>query len=64
MKKLCDRIMWMHYGSLKMIGEKEEVANFYNEFVKWYNDQSDSFKKTYQTEMKIKQKFPPDKMGK
>lgn len=62
-KKLCDRIMWMHYGSLKMIGEKEEVATFYNEFVKWYNSQSDSFKKTYQTEMKIKQKFPPDEMG-
>ncbi len=58
-KKLCDRIIWMHYGGLKEIGAANEVAESYESFVKWFNEQSASFKKTYQKEMEAAQKIRP-----
>ncbi|WP_088838691.1 MULTISPECIES: ABC transporter ATP-binding protein [unclassified Listeria] len=61
-KKLCDRIIWMHYGSLKEIGAANEVAESYESFVKWFNEQSKSFKKAYQLEMKAAQKSRPEKI--
>lgn len=34
LKELCDQVMWMHEGEIKMIGEPEEVLNQYEEFMK------------------------------
>ncbi|EUJ27633.1 techoic acid ABC transporter ATP-binding protein [Listeria grayi FSL F6-1183] len=33
-KKLCDRIVWMHYGTVREDGPSEEVADHYDAFVK------------------------------
>lgn len=34
LKDLCDRVMWMHDGEIKMIGDPEEVLKEYGEFMK------------------------------
>lgn len=34
LKSLCDRVMWMHDGLIKKIGETEEVLEEYQEFMK------------------------------
>ena len=34
LKDLCDRVMWMHDGEIKMIGDPEEVLEKYGEFMK------------------------------
>ena len=33
LEKLCDNILWIHDGELKMIGTKEEVLPKYIEFM-------------------------------
>ncbi|MBC1474103.1 teichoic acids export ABC transporter ATP-binding subunit TagH [Listeria grandensis] len=58
MKSLCDRIIWMHYGQIREMGEAQEVADKYDEFVRWFNGQSKSYKKEYQDDFKRKQKRP------
>lgn len=32
--ELCDEVMWMHKGQIKMIGDPEEVLDKYREFMK------------------------------
>lgn len=34
LKELCDTVMWMHNGVIKMMGEPEEVLTKYTEFMK------------------------------
>lgn len=34
LKELCDTVMWMHNGVIKMIGKPEEVLDKYTEFMK------------------------------
>ncbi|EUJ34827.1 techoic acid ABC transporter ATP-binding protein [Listeria weihenstephanensis FSL R9-0317] len=58
MKGLCDRIIWMHYGQVREVGEAQEVADKYDEFVRWFNSQSKSYKKEYQNDYKRNQKLP------
>ena len=33
LKTLCDKVMWMHEGEIKMIGEPEAVLEKYEEFM-------------------------------
>ena len=33
LKKLCNRIIWLHEGEIKMIGEVDEVLTAYDEFM-------------------------------
>ena len=33
LKKLCNRIIWLHEGEVKMIGEVDEVLTAYDEFM-------------------------------
>ena len=33
LRKLCDRIIWLHEGEIKMIGPVEEVLTAYDEFM-------------------------------
>ncbi|MFM9515479.1 teichoic acids export ATP-binding protein TagH, partial [Listeria monocytogenes] len=44
-KSLCDKIIWMHHGEVREIGDAAEVAEKYDEFVKWFNKQPNDFKK-------------------
>lgn len=55
-KKLCDKVAWIHYGDLREYGETEEVVEHYNEFIKWFRALSEQEKKEYQNEYKEKQK--------
>lgn len=32
-RELCDRVVWLDHGTLRMIGETEEVCNAYAEFI-------------------------------
>ena len=34
LEELCDRVMWMHDGQIKKIGEPKEVLKEYREFMK------------------------------
>ncbi|MBA5770321.1 ABC transporter ATP-binding protein, partial [Escherichia coli] len=47
-KSLCDKIIWMRHGEVREIGDAAEVAEKYDEFVKWFNKQPNDFKKKYQ----------------
>ncbi|HCJ4509677.1 TPA: teichoic acids export ATP-binding protein TagH, partial [Listeria innocua] len=61
-KSLCDRIIWMHHGEIREMGEAKEVAQKYDEFVKWFNKQPNDYKKKYQKEHKEHQKAPQKKV--
>ncbi|WP_417168707.1 ABC transporter ATP-binding protein [Terrihalobacillus insolitus] len=50
-KKFCDKVMWMHHGSLKEIGESEQVIGEYEEFVKSFNKLTAADKKKRKSEM-------------
>ncbi|WP_099223109.1 teichoic acids export ABC transporter ATP-binding subunit TagH [Listeria costaricensis] len=60
-KSLCDKIIWMHYGEVREQGDADEIASLYDDFVKWFNTQSRTFKKNYQIEKKAGQKEPIEK---
>ncbi len=34
LQELCDKVMWMHMGEIKMLGEPQEVLASYKEFMK------------------------------
>ncbi|CAM2876708.1 ABC transporter ATP-binding protein [Levilactobacillus brevis] len=53
---LCDRVAWIHYGTLKEIGATEAVVKHYREFTKWFKGQSKKEKKHFQRQMKANQK--------
>lgn len=55
-KMLCDKIIWMHYGEVRMIGPSEEVAKEYQKFIKEFKAMSAKEKKAYQNEHKEEQK--------
>ena len=33
LEKLCDTILWLHEGKLKMVGSTEEVLPLYNDYM-------------------------------
>ncbi|WP_064965391.1 teichoic acids export ABC transporter ATP-binding subunit TagH [Ornithinibacillus contaminans] len=51
MRDFCDKIIWMHYGTIKEYGEASEIINKYQEFVKWFNSISNKEKKEYKKQM-------------
>ncbi|WP_125765584.1 ABC transporter ATP-binding protein [Levilactobacillus mulengensis] len=53
---LCDRVAWIHYGTLKEIGETSDVVKHYREFTKWFKGQTKKEKKHFQRQMKTNQK--------
>lgn len=55
-KMLCDKVIWMHYGDLRMFGNTEEVVEQYQEFTQWFNKLESQEKKYYQLQCKEEQK--------
>lgn len=55
-QKLCDKVMWMHYGDLRMFGPTDEVVNEYKAFTAWFKGLSKDEKKRYQDSCKEAQK--------
>ncbi|MFC6261579.1 ABC transporter ATP-binding protein [Levilactobacillus fujinensis] len=53
---LCDRVAWIHYGTLKEIGLTSDVVKHYREFTKWFKIQTKKEKKHFQRQMKTNQK--------
>ncbi len=53
---LCDRVAWIHYGTLKEIGATADVVKHYRAFTKWFKGQTKKEKKHFQRQMKENQK--------
>ena len=49
-KSFCDKVIWLNYGQVEMYDEVNLVINKYQEFVKWFNNLSESEKKAYRHE--------------
>lgn len=62
-EKLCDKVIWMHYGDLRMFGPTRTVLAEYREFISWFKQLSAEDKKHYQETCKERQKtFTLEKM--
>ncbi|PWU67131.1 teichoic acids export ABC transporter ATP-binding subunit TagH [Gracilibacillus dipsosauri] len=55
MRKFCDRVIWLHYGTIKMMGESDKIIDQYVRFTKWFNKLSKEEKKKHKNEMLAKQ---------
>lgn len=55
-EKLCDKVIWMHYGEMRLFGPTQEVLAEYRRFIKWFKSLSEKGKSAYQREQKEKQK--------
>jgi len=55
-KKMCDKVLWIHEGELKQFGPVEETVEAYKEYVAWYKDlpkkKQRKHKKSYKRERK------------
>lgn len=55
MRKISDRVMWIHYGEMKEFGETNKVLNNYKAFIKWFKELDIQEQKSYKEEMFTKQ---------
>lgn len=55
-RKLCDKVAWLHHGELKSFGTTSEVVAEYQQFIKWYKDLDKNEQKDYLTNQKMQQK--------
>lgn len=53
---LCDKVAWINYGELKMVGDTQEVTSQYREFTKWFKKLSKKEKHAFEKERKDIQK--------
>lgn len=51
MKKFCEKVVWVHYGKIKEIGDSESVVDNYMQFTNWFNSITEKEKKVYKREM-------------
>lgn len=50
-KTFCDRVIWVHFGKLEMIGDSEAVIKEYSDYIKWFNALTEDEKKSYRGKM-------------
>lgn len=55
MRQFCDRVIWLHYGKVREIGESNEVVDNYQKFTNWFNKLSEQEKKQHKKEMLAEQ---------
>ncbi|WP_102026475.1 ABC transporter ATP-binding protein [Salirhabdus sp. Marseille-P4669] len=55
MKEFCDRVIWLHYGEVKEMGDSTEVVENYQAFTQWFNKLSNKDKLAHKNEMLGKQ---------
>lgn len=55
MRNIADRVIWMHYGTIREFGEAKFVLEKYTSFIKWFNRLDETDKKKYKEEMFSKQ---------
>ncbi len=61
-RMLCDKVAWINYGELKMVGETNVVADKYHEFTEWFKKLSKKEKKDFQRKKKnIQENFSIEK---
>ncbi|CAM3942435.1 ABC transporter ATP-binding protein [Catellicoccus marimammalium] len=53
---LCDKVVWMHYGDMRLFGPTNEVLAEYRQFIQWFKQLSEEKKSEYQRQEKEKQK--------
>lgn len=53
---LCDKVVWMHYGDMRLFGPTNEVLSEYRRFIQWFKQLSEEEKSEYQNQEKEKQK--------
>ncbi|WP_239257195.1 ABC transporter ATP-binding protein [Listeria ilorinensis] len=51
-QNLCNRIIWLHYGEIRLDGPADEVGLAYSKFVHQFNKLSEEEKKRYQADSK------------
>ncbi|EUJ27878.1 ABC transporter ATP-binding protein [Listeria cornellensis] len=54
-RTMCDRIIWLHYGEVRLDGPAEEVGLEYSKFVHHFNKLSKEEKTEYQQNLKKRQ---------
>ncbi|QIL46964.1 ABC transporter ATP-binding protein [Vagococcus coleopterorum] len=54
-ENICEKVLWMHYGDVKMYGDTAEVVSEYKKFISWFKKLSAKEKKDYQNEYKERQ---------
>ncbi|SDE05170.1 teichoic acid transport system ATP-binding protein [Bhargavaea beijingensis] len=54
MRKFCDRIVWLEYGTIREIGETEEVLKHYDAFMKDYQKMSKKERNRYRDDVLAK----------
>ncbi|MBU9789123.1 ABC transporter ATP-binding protein [Lentilactobacillus sp. IMAU92037] len=55
-RMLCDKVAWINYGELKMVGETKEVTDKYREFTQWFKKLSKKEKHAFESKRKSVQK--------
>ena len=57
-KNLCDRVIWVHDGEMKQIGETKDVIESYQNYVEWYKGLPKEEQRQHKkTQKKERQKF-------
>lgn len=50
-RSISDRVMWVHFGRIKELGDAKTVLENYETFIKWFNKLTEKEKKHYKADM-------------
>ncbi len=50
-RSFSDRVIWLHYGEVKEMGETNDVLQKYEQFINWFNKLSNSEKNAHKNQM-------------
>ncbi|MCL1991198.1 MAG: ABC transporter ATP-binding protein [Defluviitaleaceae bacterium] len=55
-RRLCDKVMWIHEGELKQFGPTEEVIEAYRAYIKWYKKMPKIERRDYKKALKAERR--------